>query len=141
MEKKYPDPDAICAEASKLAAALLAISIPGDADVKQQATNFQMCLNDESDYDCYEFYLEGMALLRSLLRMRIRLKKTAASTSAIAVLSAQIETLRALLIENERYIGHLFEMDHCVARARFIVPLAVAIVLLFLLFIWRFFNF
>lgn len=138
--KKYPDPDAICSDATALTAALVAMSIPGDADVRQQATRFKMCLDDEGDYDYYEFYLAGMALLRSLLRMRIRLKKNAASPTVVPALSAQIETLRALLIENERYIQHLFEMQQTVARARFAIPLVIAIVLLGSLFLMSFFN-
>ncbi len=109
--KKYPDPDAIRFEATALMTALAAMSFPGDDEFKLQSKWLSELLSSEQEYDYYEFCLEGTALLKNLLRIRMRMKITGQKPAFVTTLSAHIDTLRALLLENERYFSHLTEMN------------------------------
>lgn len=57
------------------------------------------------------FYETGCAFLKSLLRTRLRLKRTDPARPLLPLISSSVEALRVQLKENEVYVRLLIGMD------------------------------
>lgn len=112
----YPDTDEIREKTMGILKALSIFSLPERYGLAAEMALLENCVT-EDEYDYYEYYLSGYALLKSLIRARMRLKKI--SSDDVPTLSSAISELREQLKVNEAYFRHLIEVQHF--SSRFIV--------------------
>ncbi|MDW3573174.1 hypothetical protein N4235_20045 [Enterobacter asburiae] len=111
--KTYPDTDEIKEKTMDILKGLSMLSITERYGLASDMALLESCVSEE-EYDYYEYYESGYALLKSLIRARMRLKRIASDD--FTTLSCAITELRTQLKENEAYFLHLVEVQHFSSR-------------------------
>lgn len=97
----------------KLQTLLNALSVDNIPECYGFTAELALLKNSISDdeYCNMEFYETRCALLKALLRTRLRLKRTDPAHPLLPLISSSIEALRAQLKENEVYVRLLIRID------------------------------
>ncbi|EIQ1940345.1 hypothetical protein LUT55_003969 [Escherichia coli] len=106
----YPNPDDIRENTADILKALTVDNIPERYGFTAELASLKNCIS-EDEYCNMEFYETGYALLKVLLRTRLRLKRTDPAHLLLPPISSSVEALRAQLKENEAYVRLLIGMD------------------------------
>ncbi|EFA4870441.1 hypothetical protein ACRDM4_003261 [Escherichia coli] len=106
----YPNPDDIRENTADILKALTVDNIPERYGFTAELASLKNCIS-EDEYCNMEFYETGYALLKVLLRTRLRLKRTDPAHPLLPPISSSVEALRAQLKENEVYVRLLIGMD------------------------------
>lgn len=106
----FPDPDDIRGKTADILNALSVDNIPERYGFTAELASLKNCISDD-EYCNMEFYETGYALLKVLLRTRLRLKRTDPAHPLLPPISSSVEALRAQLKENEAYVRLLIGMD------------------------------
>ncbi|EGG1310206.1 hypothetical protein IDB00_004107 [Salmonella enterica] len=106
----YPNPDDIRENTADILKALTVDNIPERYGFTAELASLKNCIS-EDEYCNMEFYETGYALLKVLLRTRLRLKRTDPAHPLLPPISSSVEALRAQLKENEAYVRLLIGMD------------------------------
>lgn len=106
----YPNPEDIRENTADILKALTVDNIPERYGFTAELASLKNCIS-EDEYCNMEFYETGYALLKVLLRTRLRLKRTDPAHPLLPPISSSVEALRAQLKENEAYVRLLIGMD------------------------------
>ncbi|ENN3860986.1 hypothetical protein AB9P61_004479 [Escherichia coli] len=106
----FPDPDDIRGKTADILNALSVDNIPERYGFTAELASLKNCISDD-EYCKMAFYETGFVFLKSLLRTRLRLKRTDLAHPLLPLISSSVEALRVQLKENEVYVRLLIGMD------------------------------
>ncbi|MEQ0232506.1 hypothetical protein [Klebsiella sp. CN_Kp109] len=107
----------ICEDTRNIIKMLSASDVIKFSDVSEKITLLEECL-DEEEYEWDRFSDDAFKLLKTLLRVRIKLRKTDPGHHLIPVLTLAVDGLREQLNLNWTHVKELLEMDAFLGRTR-----------------------
>ncbi|TCZ55648.1 hypothetical protein [Klebsiella grimontii] len=115
--KAWVDTDKICEDTRNIIKLLSASDVIKFSDVSEKIILLEECL-DEEEYECGWFSDAAFKLLKDLLRIRIKLRKTDPAHHLVPVLIQAVDGLRVQLRLNGRHASELFEVHVFSGHAR-----------------------
>lgn len=113
----WVDTDKICENTRNIIKMLSASDVIKFSDVSEKIILLEECL-DEEEYEWGLFSDAAFTLLKTLLRIRIKLRRTDPGHHLIPVLTQAVDGLREQLNLNWTHVKELLEMDASLGRTR-----------------------
>ncbi|MBZ7306499.1 hypothetical protein [Klebsiella oxytoca] len=115
--RAWVDTDKICENTRNIIKMLSASDVIKFSDISEEIILLEECL-DEEEYECGWFSDAAFKLLKTLLRVRIKLRKTDPGHHLIPLLTLADDGLREQLNLNWTHVKELLEMDAFLGRTR-----------------------
>lgn len=134
--KTWVNSDDICEDTRNIIKSLSTPEFGEFGDVRESIISLKECI-DEEEYDFYVFSDAAFTLLKTLLKIRIKLRKADPGHHSIPALTLAVDDIRKQLKLNERYVHELIQVDSLSSRARvffWFACSAAAMLLLFAIF-------
>lgn len=131
--KTWVNSDDICENTRNIIKMLSTSDVIKFSGVSENIILLEECL-DEEEYECGWFSDAAFTLLKTLLRIRIKLRKTDPEHHLIPVLTQAVDGLREQLKLNWTHVKELLEMDAFLGRTRISFWFGCCTVLMLLLF-------
>ncbi|HBY9797568.1 Uncharacterised protein [Klebsiella pneumoniae] len=126
--KTWIDSDDICKNTRDVLSVLSAPDHKEFKELNDIIMLVEQCIDDE-EYDFVLFSSTTFSLLKSLLKIRLKLRKSDPSNTLIPTLSLVIDEIRKQLKLNEVYIREQIQVDMFTRRYRMSGVVAVSLVL------------
>ncbi|HFK3188464.1 hypothetical protein [Klebsiella pneumoniae] len=126
--KTWIDSDDICKNTRDVLSVLSAPDHKEFKELNDIIILVEQCIDDE-EYDFVLFSSTTFSLLKSLLKIRLKLRKSDPSNTLIPTLSLVIDEIRKQLKLNEVYIREQIQVDMFTRRYRMSWVVAVSLVL------------
>lgn len=126
--KTWIDSDDICKNTRDVLSVLSATDHKEFKELNDIIILVEQCIDDE-EYDFVLFSSTTFSLLKSLLKIRLKLRKSDPSNTLIPTLSLVIDEIRKQLKLNEVYIREQIQVDMFTRRYRMSWVVAVSLVL------------
>lgn len=115
--RTWVDTDEICENTRNIIKMLSTSDVIKFSGVSEKIILLEECL-DEEEYECGWFSHNAFTLLKALLRIRIKLRRTDPRHHLIPVLTQAVDGLRQQLNLNWTHVKELLEMDAFLGRTR-----------------------
>ncbi|VUT05051.1 hypothetical protein SB6413_01443 [Klebsiella pasteurii] len=109
--------DKICEDTRNIIKLLSASDVIKFSDVSEGVILLEECL-DEEEYECGWFSDSAFKLLKALLRVRIKLRRTDPAHHLVPVLTQAVDGLKEQLRLNRRHANELIEVHVFSGHAR-----------------------
>jgi len=119
--------DNICEDTRNILGLLSAPEFTEFHGLSERIILLEKCL-DEEEYDDWMFSDTAFALLKVLLKIRLKLRRIDPRNNLIQVLSLVIDEIRKQLKLNEKYMRESFEVDMFLCRVSAVFRLSVVVV-------------
>ena len=115
--RAWVDTDKICEDTRNIIKLLSASDVIKFSDVSEKIIFLEECL-DEEEYECGWFSDAAFKLLKGLLRIRIKLRKTDPAHHLVPVLIQAVDGLKEQIRLNRKHANELIEVHVFSGHAR-----------------------
>lgn len=129
--KDYPNEDDITEQLGDMIKTLSTVTFPERDSIIEKL----QIIHDELVEEYCDSVLsgDGFAVLKRLIRVKVKLKKSQTNDESLSVISSSILTLRDLIKKNEALFWLWVECDQHIHRMKSIGPLVLVIILILIL--------